>query len=157
MVWVKNIANNLGYVIVKQRTKKAGDVVDKAYLMCNRGGEYKATSESTTHSGTVKISCPFQLIAKRHVEEWRWKIRVKCDEHNHKPAQWFEGHAYAKRLSNEEFAMVEDMTLLGVPSRKILTALKKKSSANVSTMKQYTMHKRRCRWPKKLNAPRCNH
>ena len=57
MEWVKTTANNVGYVIVKQRTKKnVLGSIKKAYLMCDRSGTYKSTSKSTTNSG---IYLPF--------------------------------------------------------------------------------------------------
>lgn len=60
MDWVQTTARNLGYVIVTQRTKKTIlGFVNKVYLMCDRGGEYKSASQSTTHSGIKKSRCPF--------------------------------------------------------------------------------------------------
>lgn len=56
MNWVQTTARNLGYVIVTQRTKKnIFNQVKKVHLMCDCGGEYKSTSQSTKHSGTKNV------------------------------------------------------------------------------------------------------
>nr|KAJ0216770.1 hypothetical protein LSAT_V11C300119400 [Lactuca sativa] len=45
----------------------------------------------------------------------RWMLRVKCDEHNHAPAQHMEGHLFVRRLSVDEnpsvLRYVEDIWL----------------------------------------------
>ncbi|KAL6541943.1 hypothetical protein OROGR_011429 [Orobanche gracilis] len=136
MDWVQTTARNLGYVIVIQRTKKTVlGFVKNVYLMCDRGGEYKSASQSTTLSGTKKCGCPFQLIAKYSHDPTHsgWKINVICDIHNHDPAIFLEGHAFAKRLSKKEFEIVEDMTKKHMAPRDILTQLKKNDDQNVST------------------------
>lgn len=134
--WVQSIAHNLGYVIVTQRSKKnVLGVVKKVYLMCDRGGEYKSAYKSTTHSGTKKCGCPFQLIEKYNHDPTclGWKINVIHDEHNHDPATFLDGQAFAKRLSKKEFEIVKDMTEKNMAPRDILTQLKKSDDQNVST------------------------
>ncbi|KAI7756474.1 hypothetical protein M8C21_018491, partial [Ambrosia artemisiifolia] len=88
----------------------------------------------TKRSKSAKNVGMKKLVAKRYPKEGGWKIKVKCDKHNHEPAQWLDGHAYPRRLAKEEFAILEDMTLVGVPPRNILTALKDRNSANISTI-----------------------
>nr|GEU88363.1 hypothetical protein [Tanacetum cinerariifolium] len=58
-----------------------------------------------------------------------------CNEHNHLPAQHMEGHSYARRLSKDEYRLVEDMTKKNVPPRDILSILKAQNENNVSTIK----------------------
>ena len=50
--WIQITARNFGYVIVTNRSKKnVIGQLKKIYLMCDRGGEYKSASQSTTYSG----------------------------------------------------------------------------------------------------------
>ncbi|GJV04738.1 FAR1-related sequence 5-like protein [Tanacetum coccineum] len=46
-----------------------------------------------------------------------------------------EGHPYARRLSKDEYRLVEDMTKKNVPPRDILSILKAQNENNVSTIK----------------------
>ncbi|MFQ6670690.1 hypothetical protein Gotur_035505 [Gossypium turneri] len=76
MQWVQNAAFSLGYIIVTRRSKaKENGVVSYVTLICDRGGEYKFKESSK---------------------------KVICDQHNHPPAQHMEGHAYARRLKENE-------------------------------------------------------
>lgn len=60
-------------------------------------------------------------------------INVICDEHNHDPARFLEGNAFAKRLSKKEYEIVEDMTKKNMPPRDILSQLKKNDNENITT------------------------
>ncbi|TYG64513.1 hypothetical protein ES288_D06G114100v1 [Gossypium darwinii] len=76
MQWVQNTTFSLGYIIVTRRSKaKENSVVSYVRLICDRGGEYK-----------------FKKSSKK----------VICDQHNHPPTQHMEGHAYARRLKENE-------------------------------------------------------
>ncbi|KAD5960851.1 hypothetical protein E3N88_12323 [Mikania micrantha] len=61
--WVKSIALDNGYIVVKRRTKKSKttDSVIKVWLMCDHGGEHNSIA-ILRRSGSKKIGCPFQLI-----------------------------------------------------------------------------------------------
>ncbi|GJY45963.1 RNA-directed DNA polymerase, eukaryota [Tanacetum coccineum] len=59
---------------------------------------------------------------------------VVCDQHNHRPTEHLEGHAYARRLSNDEFRLVEELTRKNVPPREILSTLKDQDETNLSTL-----------------------
>ncbi|GKB09496.1 hypothetical protein Tco_0837808 [Tanacetum coccineum] len=57
-----------------------------------------------------------------------------------------EGHPYTKRLSKDEYRLVENLTKKSVPPRDILSILKAQNENNVSTIKdiynaQYKIHK----------------
>ncbi|GKC05464.1 probable terpene synthase 6, partial [Tanacetum coccineum] len=105
MNWVKHTAYSLGYVIVTKRSKQCKNVLtNKLVLMCDRGGE-------PSGSGSMV-----------------------CDQHNHRPTENLEGHAYARRLSEDEFRLVEDLTSKTVPPREILSTLKDQDETNLSTL-----------------------
>ncbi|KAL6513821.1 hypothetical protein OROHE_019277 [Orobanche hederae] len=135
MDWVQNMAHSLGVVIVKKRsnTKPCGFLY-RVVLMCDRGGDYKV-KDSSKVSGTKKINCPFELEGKYLDEYDSWRLRVICDKHNHKPAQYMEGHPYAKRLSEDEYSLVAELTTMNVAPRDILSILKQRNVNNVSTLK----------------------
>nr|GEW81118.1 protein FAR1-related sequence 5-like [Tanacetum cinerariifolium] len=86
--------------------------------MCDRGGKPRGSS---TNTSSKKTNCPFKVVAKYSLEHHYWTIRVVCIQHNHRPTMNLEGHAYARRLSKEEFRLVEDLTSRIVPPREILS------------------------------------
>ncbi|TYH84398.1 hypothetical protein ES332_D02G195100v1 [Gossypium tomentosum] len=107
--WVQNTTFSLGYIIVTRRSKaKENGVVSYITLICYRGGEYKFKESSK---------------------------KVICDQHNHPPAQHMEGHAYARRLKENEKKLLVDLTSKNVTPRDILSALKEQNENNVSTLK----------------------
>ncbi|KAB2057262.1 hypothetical protein ES319_A11G157100v1 [Gossypium barbadense] len=60
---------------------------------------------------------------------------VICDQHNYPPAQHMEGHAYARRLKENEKKLLVDLTSKNVTPRDILSTLKEQDENNVSTLK----------------------
>ncbi|GJR32014.1 phosphoinositide phospholipase C 2-like protein [Tanacetum coccineum] len=93
--WVKNTAYSLGYVIVTQRSKKCKNgFIIKVRLVCDRSGEPDGSGS------------------------------MVCDQHNHRPTEHLEAHVYARRLSDDEFRLVEDLTWKNVPPNEILSTLK---------------------------------
>ena len=128
--WVRNTAFPLGYVIVKKRSKtNENGVVSYVTLICDRGGEYKF-KESTKNTGTKKINCPFELVCSYRKQDGGWILRVVCDEHYYPPAQYMEGHAYARRLKEHEKQLVANLTSQNVAPRNILSIMKKNTHAN---------------------------
>ncbi|XP_052621560.1 uncharacterized protein LOC128127179 [Lactuca sativa] len=135
MGWVQNKAFSLGYVIVRRRSKKnENGVVSYVTLICDCGGEYKIKATSKNPS-TKKINCPFKLVGSYIKQFDGWTLRVKCDQHNHPPAQHMEGHAYARRLKENEKKLVADLTSQNVEPRNILSILKEHDENNVSILK----------------------
>ncbi|MFQ6667322.1 hypothetical protein Gotur_033382 [Gossypium turneri] len=124
MQWVQNTAFSLGYILVTRRSKaKENGVVSYVTLICDRGGEYKF-KESSKKSGTKKTNCKFRLIGSYLKQYDGWTLRVICDQHNHPPAQHMEGHAYARRLKENEKKLLVDLTSKNVTPRDILSTLK---------------------------------
>ncbi|TYH52826.1 hypothetical protein ES332_D09G055000v1 [Gossypium tomentosum] len=64
-----------------------------------------------------------------------WTLRVICDQHNHPPTQHMKGHAYARRLKENEKKLLVDLTSKNVTPRDILSTLKEQDESNVSTLK----------------------
>ncbi|XP_076958902.1 uncharacterized protein LOC143634796 [Bidens hawaiensis] len=57
-----------------------------------------------------------------------------CDEHNHPLVQHMEGHPYAKRLTDDEFSLVAELTRMNVAPRDILSILNERNLSNASTI-----------------------
>ncbi|MFQ6660427.1 hypothetical protein Gotur_028958, partial [Gossypium turneri] len=134
MQWVQNTAFPLSYIIVTRRSKaKENGVVSYVTLICDRGGEYKF-KESSKKSGTKKTNCKFLLVGSYLKQYDGWTLRVICDQHNHPPAQHMEGHAYARRLKENQKKLLVDLTSKNVTPRDILSTLKEQDENNVSTL-----------------------
>ncbi|GKB59757.1 FAR1-related sequence 5-like protein [Tanacetum coccineum] len=134
MNWAKTTAYSLGYVLVTQRSKKyKNGFIWKVHLMCDRSGKYGGL-ESSIGTSTKKTDCPFQLIGQYSKSHGYWTIRVVCDQHNHLSTHNLEGHAYARRLSDDEYPLVEDLTWKNVRPREILSTLKDQNENNLSTV-----------------------
>ncbi|GKA01552.1 FAR1-related sequence 5-like protein [Tanacetum coccineum] len=103
-------------------------------LRCDRSGQYKE-KESSKDTATRKINCPFMLVGKYSWVYNGWTLSVMCDEHNHPPVQHMEAHPYARRLTTDEYRLVEDWTRKNVEARNILAILKEQNKDNVSTIK----------------------
>ncbi|GKC70248.1 FAR1-related sequence 5-like protein [Tanacetum coccineum] len=91
-------------------------------------------SGSSKNTSSKKTGCPFKLVGKYSFEQHYWTIRVVCDQHNHRPTEHLEAHAYARRLSDDEFRLVEDLTWKNVPPHEILSTLKDQDENNLSTL-----------------------
>ncbi|XP_076908221.1 uncharacterized protein LOC143564987 [Bidens hawaiensis] len=134
MNWVQNLARSLGVVVVTKRSNKyPNGFVYKVVIMCDRGGKYKV-KDSSKVSGTKKTDCPFELEGKYSIEYNSWTLTMICDEHNHPPVQHMEGHPYAKRLTDDEFSLVAELTRMNVAPRDILSILKERNLSNASTI-----------------------
>ncbi|XP_035838301.1 uncharacterized protein LOC118485897 [Helianthus annuus] len=112
--WVCKREVAKGYVIVTQRTRKKGEGASartvKIWLQCDRGGEPKSKA-SVWRSGSKKVGCPFSLIGKLDSSSGSWSLVEKKNIHNHEPAEFLEGHAFARRLTPDEESLVERLYL----------------------------------------------
>ncbi|XP_021986311.1 uncharacterized protein LOC110882646 [Helianthus annuus] len=108
--WVYKREVAKGYVIVTQRTRKKGEGASsrtvKIWLQCDRGGEHKSKA-FVRRSGSKKVGCPFSLIGKLDSSSGSWSLVEKKNIHNHEPAEFLEGHAFARRLTPDEKSLVE--------------------------------------------------
>ncbi|XP_042752462.1 PKS-NRPS hybrid synthetase cheA-like [Lactuca sativa] len=82
-----------------------------------------------------KINCNFQLVGLYIKQYDGWTLRVICDQHNHPPAQYMEGHAFARRLKEREKQLVADLTNMNVTPHDKLSIIKERDVNNVSTLK----------------------
>lgn len=125
------VGRSIGYVIVIRRSNKSN-----VLFYCDRSGIYNSNTKSTKKTRSIKINCGFEVLGKcLSVDDDFWMLMVICDKHNHEPALFMEGHAYARRLSENETELVKDMKSKNVKPRDILSTLKKQNVENVSTVK----------------------
>ena len=133
--WVESIARELGFVIVKRRTK-----VEKGYLYeinyrCSKGGKYEPEGSGKRQTSTFKTGCPFKLVAKYHLTGDFWILRVKDDSHNHDLAESLHGFPYAMRLKDDEFGLVKELSGYNVRPRNILSTIQGRNPDNVSSVR----------------------
>ncbi|KAL4579831.1 hypothetical protein LXL04_015998 [Taraxacum kok-saghyz] len=86
-------------------------------IKTENNGVYRGTNTPGRNTGTKKINCPCELVGNYYKTYDFWTLTVKNGEHNHDPAMYMEGHAFAKRLTKDERRMVDDMTDNNVPLR----------------------------------------
>ena len=125
----------MGFFISIKRSKTKNGYTSKIILRCDRGGSYDANRISSTHSGTRKTNCPFELVAKFYKSNDHWTLTVVNPTHNHDAVKHMEGHPQAMRLSESQKNMVSDLTQLNIKPKQILSTIKKHDPENASTLK----------------------
>ncbi|KAJ9557231.1 hypothetical protein OSB04_011845 [Centaurea solstitialis] len=81
------------------------------------------------------MNCLFELVGKYSSLNSCWTLTVRCENHNHEPAEDMEGHPYAMRLTENQVRMVEDLSRKNVKPCDILSTLKEQNLDNVSTLR----------------------
>nr|KAJ0206557.1 hypothetical protein LSAT_V11C500277830 [Lactuca sativa] len=117
-----------------EKIKGKNGMVSYITLICDCGQEYESKATIKNY-GTKKINCNFQLVGSYIKKYDGWTLRVICDQHNHPPAQYMEGHVFARRLKKHEKQLVADLTNLNVTPHDILSIIKERDENNVSTLK----------------------
>ncbi|XP_022019017.2 uncharacterized protein LOC110919048 [Helianthus annuus] len=131
--WVKRRGLANGYIIVTRRSKD-----NRVWLQCCRSGEHesKATIRKT---GSKKCACPFMVIGCLDRGSMSWRIdylKKKINEaHNHGPAEHLEGYAYARRLTPNEFRLVQELTDQDIQPHTIWKAATEQNPENVCVPK----------------------
>ena len=83
----------------------------------------------------MKCGCEFSLKAVYDKNRFVWKLIVINEKHNHAPAKFLEGHAYARRLTADDLGMVQELYLQSIPTRNILPTIKARNQDNLSVAK----------------------
>ena len=131
--WVSTTAKRLGFVLVTRRSRKnRAGIVTKVVFVCDRHGEYTGKGlMSSRATSTKKYSCPFELEGS-YREYDGWKVIVKNHNHNHSKSWGLQGHAYARRMTEQEKEYVEELYALNLPVKDILYNLKQRFPENLS-------------------------
>ena len=80
---------------------------------------------SFNDTGSKICGCSFELVGKYLSLYNRWMLIVICETHNHEPTLYLEGHSYARKLSENESQLVNDLTQTNVKPCDILSTIKK--------------------------------
>ncbi|XP_035842104.1 PKS-NRPS hybrid synthetase CHGG_01239-like [Helianthus annuus] len=105
----------------------------RVWLQCCRSGEHesKATVRKT---GSKKCACPFMVIGRLDQSRRAWRIEYLNknfnETHNHGPAEHLEGYAYARRLTPNEFRLVQELTDQDIQPHTILKAVTEQNPEN---------------------------
>ncbi|XP_022036676.2 uncharacterized protein LOC110939233 [Helianthus annuus] len=131
--WVKRRGLANGYIIVTRRSKD-----NRVWLQCCRSGEHesKATVRKT---GSKRCACPFMVIGRLDQSRRAWRIdylnKNFNEAHNHGPAEHLEGYAYARRLTPNEFRLVQELTDQDIQPHTISKAVSEQNPENVCVPK----------------------
>ena len=133
--WVQNIARELGFVTVKNRTKSLFGQMNEINYRCTKGGKYEPKCSGKRKTKTCKTGCPFRLVTKYHRTQNYWILRVKDDTHNHDMLESLHGVPYAMRLQNDEVGLVDELTQYNVRPRNILSTIQGRNPDNESSLR----------------------
>ncbi|KAH0989406.1 hypothetical protein GBA52_000889 [Prunus armeniaca] len=137
--WTRDRGNSNGLVIIIKNSDAggAGNKKPRIKFCCEKGGVYKRKIDENVHkkrrlrsSGTKKCGCPFLLRGVSLGDNDEWKLEVVCGVHNHDAAK-----SNARRLSEEEKALLVDMSKSLAKPKDILRTIKQKEGLNETTMK----------------------
>ncbi|BBG95640.1 Myzus persicae-induced lipase 1, partial [Prunus dulcis] len=137
--WTRDRGNSNGLVIIIKNSDAggAGNKKPRIKFCCEKGGVYKRKIDENVHkkrrlrsSGTKKCGCPFLLRGVSLGDNDEWKLEVVCGVHNHDAAK-----SNARRLSEEEKALLVDMSKSLAKPKDILRTIKQKDGLNETTMK----------------------
>ncbi|CAL2261670.1 unnamed protein product [Prunus armeniaca] len=143
--------NNIVIVIKRSDYRGKGKMRPRVILACERSGNYKSCESSETtdirsdansdmkkcarDTGTKKYGCPFLLKGVNIGDGNDWNLVVVYRVHNHPISEYLQGHSFVERLSEEENALLVDMSKSLVKPRDILVTLEDRDAMNVSIMK----------------------
>ncbi|XP_076910425.1 uncharacterized protein LOC143568070 [Bidens hawaiensis] len=91
-------------------------------LGCNRSGKPKLTA-TIRRADSIKKGCPFMLKGRFDRVGNFWKLQVVNETHNHEPFVFKEGHAYLRRMFDEEVDMVARLHMGGLKTQRIVSLL----------------------------------
>ncbi|KAI5335897.1 hypothetical protein L3X38_026031 [Prunus dulcis] len=121
--------NNIVFVIKRSDYGGEDKRTPQVILACEKSGNYKSCKSSETTD--IRLDANSVNIGDGD----DWKLEVVCGIHNHPISEYLQGHSFVVRLSEEEYALLVDMSKSLVKPRYILVTLKDRDAMNVSTMK----------------------
>jgi len=143
--------NNIVNVIRRSDCGGEGKRRPRVILACERSGNYRSCKSSETtgvksdangdtkkcskDTGTKKCGCPFLLKGINIGDGDDWKLEVVFGVHNHAISEYLQGHSFVGRLSEEENALLVDMSKSLVKRKDNLVTLKDRDAMNFLTMK----------------------
>ena len=135
--WVREKAKKLGFTIVIGKSDN-GNNGRSAFVIViwERGGLYKEYKRKTRRKivGSVKCECRFQMKGYLLIAG-DWILKVGDGIHNHDMANVLKGHKTSRHLNPNEHVHLYEMTESNVPSRQMLTNLRKRNINTSTTIK----------------------
>lgn len=120
----RRFAQSEGYALAIKKSDRDRRVV----LGCDRGGNYRNRLNLTDETrqrrtGSRLIGCPFELVGGKN-NEGMWELKVKNGEHNHPRSENMAGHPSARRLDEDRFARIRQMSAAGIRPREMISTLR---------------------------------
>jgi len=135
--WVREKARKLGFSTVIGKSSNGGNG-RRAFvtLICESGGSYTEYKIKTRREivGLVKCECLFRLRGYL-LTAGDWSLKVGDGRHNHDMTDVLKGHKTVGRLNPNECVHLNEMVDSNVPSRQMLTNLRKRNCTTSTTIK----------------------
>jgi len=135
--WVREKARKLDFSTIIGKSDNGGNGRSTfVTLICERGGsytEYKRKSRREI-AGSVKCECSFRLRGYL-LTAGDWSLKVGDGKHNHDMTDVLKGHKTAGRLYPNERVHLQEMVDSNIPSRQMLTNLRKRNRTTSTTIK----------------------
>lgn len=145
--WVRSTGKQHGFVNVITSSAKfvKNNRTPRMRFACERSGKYRpfvkksavgeevVVKKRVRSTGSKKCECPFELKGVKVSDGWT--VAIVNGTHNHPPAEYMEGHAYAGRLSEEQTETLVDLSVSLVKPKEILTQIKFRDPSNSTTIK----------------------
>ncbi|KAH6574269.1 hypothetical protein BASA62_002532 [Batrachochytrium salamandrivorans] len=112
-----------GYGVKIARSK-----LNKVYIGCDRGGNYRKRSDingetSRYNTSSRLIGCPFSVCGTKDKDD-QWTLLVCNPNHNHEASRDNSAHPSLRRLNEHAQGQVMEMSKAGVRPREILSSLR---------------------------------
>ncbi|KAH9266102.1 hypothetical protein BASA84_001273 [Batrachochytrium salamandrivorans] len=112
-----------GYGVKIARSK-----LNKVYIGCDRGGNYRKRSDITGETSRYNtssrlIGCPFSVCGTKGKDD-QWTLLVCNPNHNHEASRDNSAHPSLRRLNEHAQGQVMEMSKAGVRPREILSSLR---------------------------------
>ncbi|KAH6565332.1 hypothetical protein BASA60_009952 [Batrachochytrium salamandrivorans] len=131
-----------GYGVKIARSK-----LNKVYIGCDRGGNYRKRSDingetSRYNTSSRLIGCPFSVCGTKDKDD-QWTLLVCNPNHNHETSRDNSAHPSLRRLNEHAQGQVMEMSKAGVRPREILSSLRQSDPSTLATSQDiYSVCKR---------------
>ncbi|KAH6596022.1 hypothetical protein BASA50_005440 [Batrachochytrium salamandrivorans] len=131
-----------GYGVKIARSK-----LNKVYIGCDRGGNYRKRSDingetSRYNTSSRLIGCPFSVCGTKGKDD-QWTLLVCNPNHNHEASRDNSAHPSLRRLNEHAQGQVMKMSKAGVRPREILSSLRQSDPSTLATSQDiYSVCKR---------------
>ena len=117
-------AKENGYALSKLSTLREykGGPYKQAYLICDRGREYRSTAQ-VRKASTKQVQCPFKLRVSQIQRTGTYQVVPMDLKHNHEPSWHSLAHAIHRRRDHHMQDTIRAEARAGVKPKQIMTRL----------------------------------